>query len=88
MTHQVCEERKIVELGKEVLGETMSKRMRIDNSCIDTVLFGKCLQLIRDTTGRDALAETIAEEISAGPRGLCDPFFGFSLKPLGDVKAS
>lgn len=86
--HQVGKECDVIELRQEVLGEAMSERVRIDNSCVDAVLFGKHLQLVADTTCRDALAKPVAEEIAACHTSRREPLFRLCLEAAGDVETT
>lgn len=65
VSHQIGKESNVVELREKVLGEAVPERVRVDHLRVDAVLLGKRLQLIADTSCRDAFPETVAKEVAA-----------------------
>ena len=65
MAHEVREKRDVVAFLQKVLGEPVAEGMRIDDRRVHFKLAREYLELVRNAAGCDALAEAIAEEISA-----------------------
>ena len=67
VSHKVCEEGYVVEFLEEVLGVSVTERVRVNNFGVKTILLGIFLQLLGNTACRDAFAEAVQEQIAAGP---------------------
>lgn len=88
MPHQVRQKCDVIELGEEVLGETMTERVWIDHFRIDAIFRRQQLQLVAYSASGYPCAKAIAEKVAAGQSRLRKPLVRFLLKTLGNVETA
>ena len=62
MSHEIGKERNVIELLQKVLGESMPKRVRVNDRWVQLVLDGELFQLHGNATRRDALTVSVDED--------------------------
>ena len=86
--HQVCEEGDVVAFGKEIFGEAVPKRMRVDHLGVQAVFFGIFFKLACNVARGYAPAEAVHEKISRVKVVLLKPFFRLRAQSFGDIEPS
>ena len=59
MPHEICKKSYVIEAFKEVLGKTMTERMRIYHVLVHSIFLRKMLQSLSDATCCNAFSKMI-----------------------------
>ena len=85
VAHQVGQQDQVVVLGKEVLGEQVPERMRMDDRRVDSVFLRQLLEVLRDTARSYLASVPVDKQVSGVP---VDPRQEFRPQPDRQVDPS
>ena len=88
MSHQVGKQGDVVVFLKEILGEAVAERVRVDHVGVQSVADGEDFQLLGYAAGGDAFAEAVHEQVAGVAALILDPFLSLFLEFLRDVDTS